>query len=85
MEDAKSAAAVAKQPVGKPPVAAARPRDVTRCVLENGGVQIEVGDGSVRVLEEATRVDESRRARYAASSRLSVPQNCKMCWAFRKH
>ncbi len=78
MGDAKSAAAVAKQPVGKPPVAAARPRDVTRCVLENGGVQIEVGDGSVRVLEETTWVDEGRRARNAASSKMSFPQNFKM-------
>ncbi len=43
------------------------------------------GDGSVRVVEEATRVDEGRRARYAASSKMGVPPNSKMFWAFRKH
>jgi hypothetical protein len=78
VEDARFSAAAAKRPVGRPPVAAARPRDVTRCVMENGGMQIEVGDGSVRVLEETTWVDEGRRARKAASRKMSVPQNFKM-------
>jgi hypothetical protein len=41
-EDAKSAAAAAKRPVGRPP----KPRpDVTRCVLVNGGMQMEVEMG----------------------------------------
>ncbi len=45
------------------------------CILVDGGMQIYVGDGSVRVWEEATRVDAGSRARYAASSIKGVLQN----------